>query len=109
MSGLLNTASMLMCPHGGTVIAITSNTRVNASSSPMVRVSDTFVIAGCTFSTPGGPHPCMTVRWITNDLRSHAMSDFTLSDSSVGLCLAADQTPQGTVIISNTQQRVSGQ
>jgi len=109
MSGLLNTASVLMCPHGGTVNAISSNTRVNAGGSPLVRTSDTFVIAGCTFSTPGGPHPCVKVQWITQDLRSQVLSDFTLSEASVGLCLAGDQAPQGTVIISNTQERVAGQ
>jgi hypothetical protein len=50
----------------------------------------------------------MTVRWIVANQRSRAMGDLTLSDSSVGICLAGDQTPQGTVIILNTQPRVSG-
>jgi hypothetical protein len=109
MGGLLNTASMLMCPHGGTVNAITSNTRVNAGGSPLVRSSDTFVIAGCAFSTPAGPHPCVQVQWMTTDLRSQVLSDSTLSEASVGMCLAADQAPQGTVIVSNTQEQVTGQ
>jgi hypothetical protein len=109
MSGLLNRTSVLMCPHGGTVSAISSNTRVSAGGSPVVRSSDTFVIAGCAFSTPAGPHPCVQVQWITQNLRSQVLSDFTLSQASVGLCLAADQAPQGTVIISSTQERVTGQ
>jgi hypothetical protein len=109
MGGLLNTASMLMCPHGGTVNAITSNTRVNAGGSPLVRSSDTFVIAGCAFSTPAGPHPCVQVQWMATDLRSQVLSDSTLSEASVGMCLAADQAPQGTVIVSNTQEQVTGQ
>ena len=88
--------------------AVSANMRANASGSPLLRASDTFVIAGCTLPTVGG-NPCVQVQWLTRDLRSKAQGDFTLSDTSVGLCLAADQAPQGTVIISMTQQQVKGQ
>lgn len=108
MGALLTTASSMMCPHGGTVSAITSNTRAIAGNAGLVRANDTFTIEGCTFQISGAPHPCVRVQWIVNDLRSRALSDFTLSDASVGLCLAADQAPQGSVIISNTQQKVKG-
>ena len=74
-----------------------------------MRASDTFTIAGCTFQISGAPHPCVQVQWIVNDQRSQVLSDFTLSEASVGLCVAADQAPQGTVIISNTQEQVTGQ
>jgi hypothetical protein len=109
MSGLLNTASTLMCPHGGTVNPISSNTRVNASGAPVLRRSDTFIVAGCGFSPGGAFHPCISVQWLTSDLRSRVLANLTLSDASVGLCLAGDMTPQGTVIIAATQQSVSGQ
>jgi hypothetical protein len=110
MGGLLNTASVLMCPHGGTVSAITSNTRVNAGGSPVVRASDTFIIAGCPFTLPGPvPSPCVSVQWISPDTRSQVMSDFTLSEASVGLCLAGTQAPQGTVLITSTQEQVTGE
>ena len=98
-----------MCPHGGTVSATTSNTHTNAGGSPVVGASDTFTISGCTFQISGAPHPCVQVQWVVNDLRSQISGDFTLSESSVGLCVAGDQAPQGTVIISNTQQDVSGE
>ena len=110
MGGLLNTASVLMCPHGGTLSAITSNTRVNVGGAPAVRASDTFTIAGCPFTLPSAtPSPCVSVQWISPDTRSQAMSDFTLSEASVGLCLAATQAPQGTVLITTTQEQVTGQ
>jgi len=110
MGGLLNTASMLMCPHGGTVSAVTSNTQVSAGGSPLVRASDTFIVAGCAVTLPPAvPSPCVTVQWVSPDSRSQAVGDFTLSEASVGLCLAATQAPQGTVIISNTQEQVTGQ
>lgn len=109
MGALLTTASTMMCPHGGTVAATTSNARVNAGGSPVVRSSDTFVIGGCPFVLGTTPHPCVTVQWLAQDLRSQVLSDSTLSESSQGLCLAADQAPQGAVLVLNTQAAVSGQ
>jgi hypothetical protein len=97
-----------MCPHGGTVTATTTNTRVNAVSSPVLRSSDTFLIAGCPFFVGPSPHPCTTLQWLAADLRSKVVGDFTLSDACVGMCLAADQAPQGAVMIASTQPRVKG-
>ena len=108
MGGLLTTASVMMCPHGGTVTATSSNTRVNAGGSLVVRSADTFVIAGCPFVVAGAPHPCVTVQWLTQDLRSQVLSDFTLSEANTGLCVAADQAPQGAVLILTAQAQVSG-
>jgi hypothetical protein len=110
MGALLTTASMMMCPHGGTVTAISSNTQATAGGSPLVRASDTFTIAGCPFTLPGPiASPCMTVQWMQTDTESKAAGDFTLSMNSMGMCLAATQAPQGTVLINNTQQKVTGQ
>jgi len=108
MAGLLNTSSIMMCPHGGTVSAITSNTQVMAAGDPLVRASDTFMIAGCPFVLGIVPHPCMQVQWVQPDTMSQAVSDFTLSEQSVGLCVAADMAVQGTVLITFTQPSVSG-
>jgi hypothetical protein len=109
MAGLLNSSSVLMCPHGGTVQAITSNTRVKAAGDFLLRSSDTFTIAACPFVIGTSPHPCVQVQWIQTDQQSQVMSNLTLSEESVGLCVAADQAPQGTVMVSFTQPRVSGQ
>jgi hypothetical protein len=108
VSARLTQSSLLMCPHGGTVTATTTNNRVNALSSPVLRSSDTFLIAGCPFFVGPSPHPCMTVQWLVADLRSKVAGDFTLSEASVGMCLAADQAPQGTVMIASTQPQVKG-
>ena len=109
MAALLNTSSTLMCPHGGTVSAVSSNTRAKAGGAFMLRSSDTFIIAGCPFNVSSAPHPCVSVNWIQTDTRSKAMGDFALSQGSTGLCVAGDQAPQGTVLITATQPRVSGQ
>src|SRR5215469_14888132 len=108
MANLLNTSSIMMCPHGGTVSAISSNTRVNAGGSPVLRATDTFLIAGCPFVVGIVPHPCMQVQWVQPDAQSQVLGDFTLSEESVGLCVAADMAVQGTVLITFTQPQVSG-
>jgi hypothetical protein len=111
MGQFLTTASVLQCPHGGIVSAITTNAVAQAVGDYIVRSSDTFMIAGCPFvlpTPPPTPHPCMTVQWVVSALMNQVMSDSVLTEDSVGMCLAADQTPQGPVLISFTQPLVSG-
>lgn len=107
MAGLLTTSSILMCPHGGTVQAITSNTKVKTTDGYLLRSSDTFTIVGCAFTLPP-PHPCVRVQWVQPAEKSQAVGDFTLTEDSVGLCIAADQAVQGTVLINFTQSQVAG-
>jgi hypothetical protein len=108
MSGLLTSSSLMMCLHGGTVQAISSNTRVKAAGDFILRSSDTFIIAGCPLNVAGAPHPCIQVQWVLADTQSQVTGDFTLSEQSVGLCVAGDQAVQGTVLINFTQPRVTG-
>jgi len=108
MADLLNTSSIMLCPHGGTVSVISSNTKTKAGGDFVLRSADTFIIAGCSFN-PGTAHPCVRVQWVQTDTRSQVLGDFTLSAESVGLCVAGDQAVQGTVLVSFTQPKVSGQ
>jgi hypothetical protein len=96
-----------MCPHGGTITATPSATHARADA-PVLRASDSFVVVGCSFATPAGPHPCVSVQWVQTALKVKHGGDFVLAESSVGLCVAGDQAPQGTVVISSTQSAVSG-
>lgn len=108
MPQLLTTASTLMCPHGGQLQAASGNSRAKAGGAALLRGSDSFTISGCPFATPGGAHPCLSVQWLKTNLRSKAGGDFLLATDSVGLCLAGDQAPQGTVIVAQTQPRAAG-
>jgi hypothetical protein len=108
MAGLLTSSSVMMCPHGGTVSAVSSNTRVMAGGDPVLRSSDTFIVAGCPFVIVFVPHPCVQVQWVQPDARSQVLGDFTLSEESVGLCVGPDMAPQGAVLILFTQPQVSG-
>jgi hypothetical protein len=107
MPALLTSASMMMCPHGGTVIATPGSIRASADA-PVLRGSDTFTIVGCPFPPTGTPHPCVSVNWVFTAQRVKHGGDFVLTESSVGLCLAGDQAAQGTVLVLATQPQVSG-
>jgi len=109
MSGFLNAQSVLMCPHGGTVQIVPSNTNVLFDGAPAVTASDTFIIAGCPFVIGTVPSPCVSIQWVQPAAESTVASNPTLTEASVGLCLAATQAPQGPVTISSTQSSVSGQ
>jgi hypothetical protein len=110
MAALLTASSVLMCPHGGTVSVVTSNTRVKAGGDFVLRQSDTFLVVGCPFTLPPAIlHPCVEVRWVQAALRTQAAGDFALNEDSVGLCVAADQAVQGTVLICFAQPQASGQ
>ncbi|MCW3097925.1 MAG: hypothetical protein JWL77_3543 [Chthonomonadaceae bacterium] len=108
MGHFLTTASVMMCPHGGTVTPICANTRVQSTGGFVLRQMDTFLIVGCAFNILGVPHPCIQVQWIVSCLRNQAMQGQVLSDISVGLCVAPDGIPQGPVIITAPSPRVQG-
>lgn len=111
MSALLTTASSLQCPHGGSVTIASSNTKASATVA-LALATDTFTVAGCSFQIPVGagtvPHPCVKVQWVLTNMQTLVNGTPTLSQSSQGLCLAADQVPQGPVSIVSTQAKVSG-
>ena len=110
MSGnTLTVNSSLQCPHGGTVQIVSANTRVRADGSFSALTTDTFIISGCPYQIPAAPSPipspCTLVQWIVPDARNRVNGNFTLSQSSTGLCFSATGIPQGTVIVINTQTR----
>ena len=110
-AALLTTAASLTCPHGGTVVIASGNSQVLAGGA-LALATDTFTITGCAYqlSTPGGPvpHPCVKVQWTTTNQSCTVGGVATLSADSKGLCLAADQVPQGPVAISPAQTQASG-
>jgi len=109
----LSVTSTLVCPHGGSVTIISTNVRVKVDNSFAALATDQFLISGCPFQIPVGagtiPSPCLTVRWLVADMRAKVNSAPTLSRSSAGLCLNAQQAPQGPVSIVSTQVRVQSQ
>ncbi len=103
----LTPAASLSCPHGGTVTAAPASAKASAGAA-LLTTQDAFTIAGCSFTLPGPtPSPCVEVEWVVTDRSVRAGGAATLSTASVGLCKAGSGAPQGTVIISNPQSRVT--
>jgi hypothetical protein len=96
------------CPHGGCVTFVPSAPRVFVSGAPVATMADSDVVAGCAFNVSGSPHPCMRVQWTVPALRVSSNLSPVILRTSAGLCLAADQAPQGAPIIGNTQPRAFG-
>jgi hypothetical protein len=109
MPALLTTASTLICPHGGPVQIVSSNTRTQVGGTFAALATDTFVIAGCAFVIGVVPSPCVQVMWVQPAARSQALGAPTLTEASVGLCIAATGAVQGPVTMVAAQPQVNGQ
>lgn len=107
MPRILDNLATMMCPHGGQVKPIPSNTKVKAESKFLLVITDTFTIVGCPFvitpPTPASPSPCITVQWSNPSQKVRAMGTPVLLETSVGLCLNPVGVPQGPVTITTTQ------
>ena len=109
MSFLVQVGANIVCPHGGKVNIITSNTRVFISGQPVSTQNDLYQIAGCPFTIPSGPyHPCVQVKWLVPSNRILVNGQPAILQSSSGICQASDQAPQGAPIVVATQIRVKG-
>ena len=105
---LVHMGAIIMCPHAGQVSAISINTNVLVSHQPVVTQSDTYLIALCPFPPSGPPHPCVTVKWLVPSLHIKVNGQPVILKDSIGLCLAADQAPQGNPEVNMTQTKASG-
>ena len=93
------------CPHGGQVTTISANTRVLVSGMPVALVSDQFMVAGCVFTVPGSPQPCVQVQWMTPTAETLVNGQPAITALSVGMCIAANGAPNGPAIVASTQLR----
>ncbi len=101
---LLHQGATVLCMHGGQAQATAPNPRVKVGGQMVVTQSAPHTVAGCPFSTPGGPMPCVTVQWITAAVRVKVGGMPVLLQDSQAVC-----TPNGTgVNIVMTQVRVKG-
>ncbi|MFO0952903.1 MAG: hypothetical protein U0835_17485 [Isosphaeraceae bacterium] len=107
-AAVLQLGCTIQCPHGGTVTAVTANAHVKVGGAFALLSTDTFTVAGCPFILGLVPHPCVLVRWTLPALRVKVNGTPVLLASSVGLCVAADQAPQGAAVVSGVQTKVKG-
>ena len=103
---LFHVGAVAMCPHGGPVNTISSNVRVLVSGMPVATMADQYLVAGCAFTIPAGPSPCLRVQWLVPAARVLVNGVPPILNTSVGLCLNPAQVPQGPPVVATTQPRV---
>jgi hypothetical protein len=107
-AAILQLGLTAQCPHGGLAMPVNSNTRVRVAGAFALLASDPWTVAGCPLNVSGAPHPCLTVEWSGAATRVKVGGQPVLLQTSVGLCKAADQAVQGTLLLSGVQTRVMG-
>jgi len=102
---LYHVGAQAMCPHGGQVNTISSNSRVLVSGQPIATFSDTYLVAGCAFMVGTKPQPCVQVQWLVPATRVLVGGQPPILQTSTGLCLSADQIPGGPPSVTSTQTK----
>src|SRR5687767_579341 len=93
---LFHVGASAICPHGGQVSTISTNTRVLVSGQPVATLGDNYTVAGCVFTVPTGkPQPCVKVQWLVPAVRILVNGQPPILQISSGLCLSAEQIPGG--------------
>lgn len=103
---LLNTNSVIMCPHGGMVVhAPGTFTSYRIAGRPPMLQSDNYLVQGCPFQA-AGLSPCTHVFWVTASATLVVRGIPALTQASVGICQAAGGQAQGPAIIASCQLMV---
>ncbi|WP_162528970.1 hypothetical protein [Mycolicibacterium sp. CBMA 361] len=77
--------AVAMCPHGGQITTISSDTRVLAGGMPVALMTDQFMVAGCAFVVGTVPQPCLKVQWTTPTALTLINGQPAITQASVGL------------------------
>ncbi|AXG81894.1 hypothetical protein [Streptomyces paludis] len=108
MTNVLHVNATVSCPHGGRASYLPASPRVNLSGRPAATMAGTWLIAGCLFTVGTKPQPCVTIRWVTPAARVTVGGAPVVTQASTGLCLSAEQVPQGPLLVTVVQQRTKG-
>ena len=89
MSGpVVHSNAGITCTHGGAVTVVPGNPRVLVSGQPVATLADTYLVVGCAFSIPAGPHPCVKLQWLTPAARVQAGGQPLITQGSTALGIA---------------------
>jgi hypothetical protein len=105
---IVHVGAVANCPHGGPVTFAPVAPRVFVSGAPVPTMADQAAVAACAFNISGSPHPCLRIQWQLAALRVTSNLSPLILRTSAGLCVAADQAPQGPPIIGASQPRAMG-
>ncbi len=102
---LLHLGATITCAHAGQATPVVPNPRVLVSGQPVVPLSSTYIVAGCTLPPPPAANgPCVSAQFITSATRVFSNAVPLLLLDSQALC-----APTGTPVIPLvTQTRAIG-
>ena len=101
---VLHSGATVQCMHVGMAQPAPVSPRVTVSGQPIVTLSSTYTVAGCTFpAMSSGAPPCATAQFTTSALRVTSMGQPVLLQDGMSTCV-----PTGTpLLILALQPRVS--
>ena len=107
MSFLLNSASIITCPHGGRILCKPFyGINYLVDGSPVCVKEDAYSIYGC----PSAGHQCHSVKWIDDSPAFLPQGrNQILTQSSIGICLDRKNSPTGKAVVVSVQTRVSAE
>jgi len=108
---LLHVNAACQCTHAGPATIVPAQPRVLVSGQPVATMASQILVAGCVFTVPGPkPQPCVMVKWLLPSVRVLVTGQPAMlipaPGTGPGLCLSAEQIPQGPPIVSAVQPRV---
>lgn len=109
---ILNSTASIQCTHSARVNIVTSNTRVKVGGNYAVTISDTYTVTACPFQIPVGvgtkPQPCVKLQWFSpaKRVRVNGQAVLIKTSAATAICQSAEQIPQGSPVVVQTQMRV---
>lgn len=103
---ILHLGAVVQCTHAGVAQPVNPNPRVTLLGQPIVTLSTSYTVAGCTnpAMTSGAP-PCATAQFTSSALRVTSLGQPVLLQDSMSTAV-----PTGTpLLIVSTQPRVTAQ
>ena len=97
----LDSASLLMCPHGGTLRATPAAPTVRTAGRVVLSGSAQWVVAGCA-----APIPCLSARSTASSARV-AISGFPALTAVPPMCVAADGASTGPATLVPSPSRIT--
>jgi Domain of unknown function (DUF4280) len=102
---LLHQGATVLCSHAGQAQPTVVNPRVKVAGQPVVTMTSTYTISGCTMpSPPAGNGPCVTAQWVRGATRVTSNGQPLLLVDSQAICAPTGAPLQITI----TQLRVTG-
>ena len=104
----------MQCVHQAPVMISPTQSQVLVSGQPVATTANLFPVTGCPFCVGLKPQPCVQIKWtqpamhvLINGLPALLQAPPGPGPGS-GLCLSAEQAPQGIPLVGAIQASVLG-